>query len=441
MPSDDVVDLLDAAVSSPSSGPILRSLARAAHHASGLKPVLDHIEGLQPIAFDHATRRLVAALLLREEHPRSVLAWAPEERAEDWILRTRALLALDQRNEAVTAYRRAVAIDAGASTEDLDRELTLRDQQSSTAQILNFERPSPIGVPGRNFPEAREQVRFKDVAGLEEVKTQIVRKIIRPFREKRLFDRFRRKAGGGVLLYGPPGCGKTLLARATAGECAARFFSVAIPDILDMYIGESEKRLANVFAEARTCRPAVLFFDEIEAIGAKRRFSESDSKASLVSTFLNEMDGVGANNEGILVLGATNVPWAVDPAFRRPGRFDRTVFVAPPDQVARRAILELSLRERPLSNDIDLNSIVQRTAGFSGADLVNLVETAADLAIEASVSEGDLCPIGSRELAKALREVKPSTSEWLTTARNYAKFSNESGLYNEVVAFLDRYSR
>ena len=154
---------------------------------------------------------------------------------------------------------------------------------------------------------ARERVRFADVAGLEEVKTQIVRKIIRPFREKRLFDRFRKKAGGGVLLYGQHGCGKTLLARATAGECAARFFSVAIPDILDMYIGESEKRLANVFAEARSSRPAVLFFDEIEAIGARRRFSESDSKASLVSTFLNEMDGVGANNEGILVLGATNL--------------------------------------------------------------------------------------------------------------------------------------
>jgi transitional endoplasmic reticulum ATPase len=218
-------------------------------------------------------------------------------------------------------------------------------------------------------------------------------------------------------------------------------FSVAIPDILDMYIGESEKRLANVFAEARSSRPTVLFFDEIEAIGARRRFSESDSKASLVSTFLNEMDGVGANNEGILVLGATNVPWAVDPAFRRPGRFDRTVFVAPPDQVARRAILELSLRDRPVANDIDLGSIVQRTAGFSGADLANLVETAADLAIEASVSEGDLCPISSRELAKALREVKPSTSEWLTTARNYAKFSNESGLYNEVVEFLNRHAR
>jgi len=441
MPSDDVADLLDAAVSSPSSGPILRSLARAAHHASGLKPVIDHIEGLQPLAFDHATRRLVAALLLREEHPRSVLAWVPEELAEDWILRTRALLTLDQRNEAVMAYRRAVAIDAGARTEDLDRELTLRDQQTSTAQILNFERPRPIEVPGWNFPAARERVRFADVAGLEEVKIQIVRKIIRPFREKGLFDRFRRKAGGGVLLYGPPGCGKTLLARATAGECAARFFSVAIPDILDMYIGESEKRLANVFAEARSSRPTVLFFDEIEAIGARRRFSESDSKASLVSTFLNEMDGVGANNEGILVLGATNVPWAVDPAFRRHGRFDRTVFVAPPDQVARLAILELSLRERPVANDIDLGSIVQRTAGFSGADLVNLVETAADLAIEASVSEGDLCPISSRELAKALREVKPSTSEWLTTARNYAKFSNESGLYNEVVEFLNRHAR
>src|SRR5262249_46626480 len=159
----------------------------------------------QPLAFDHATRRLVAALLLREERPRSVLTWVPEELAEDWILRTRALLRLNRRDEAVMAYRRATAINTEARTEDLDRELTLRDQQTPTVQILAFERPRPVEVPGQTFPEAREQVRFADVAGLEEVKTQIARKIIRPFREKGLFDRFRRKAGGGVLLYGPPG--------------------------------------------------------------------------------------------------------------------------------------------------------------------------------------------------------------------------------------------
>ena len=168
-------------------------------------------------------------------------------------------------------------------------------------------------------------------------------------------------------MYGPPGCGKTLLARGTAGECGAKFFNVAITDVLDMYIGESERKLHELFEQARRGAPAVVFFDEIEALGGKRQFSREATSAKLVSQFLTELDGFSQNNHGVLILAATNVPWAVDPAFRRPGRFDRVLFVPPPDQAARQTILDLLLQGRPVSGDIDTRRLASLTSRLSPA--------------------------------------------------------------------------
>jgi SpoVK/Ycf46/Vps4 family AAA+-type ATPase len=216
---------------------------------------------------------------------------------------------------------------------------------------------------------------------------------------------------------------------------------VQIPDVLNAYIGVSEQNLAAVFAEARSRTPSVLFFDEIEALAAKRRYGDNDHRASLVSTFLSEMDGFNRSNEGVLVLAATNVPWAVDPAFRRQGRFDRVLFVPPPDRVARRAILDLLVAGRPCEPGLDLDGLAASTSGFSGADLANVIETACDIAIEDSVSVDKVMPVTTRHLQAARQEVKPTTLEWLSQARNYARFSNEGGLYDDVAAFLDKNMR
>jgi ATP-dependent 26S proteasome regulatory subunit len=277
------------------------------------------------------------------------------------------------------------------------------DSSQPTARILRFVRPgegdeADTGPP----PDRRPSITFGDVGGLDAVKQQIRRKIIAPFEKPGLFQAFRKRSGGGVLMYGPPGCGKTMLARATAGEAKAHFVAVAITDVLDKYFGESERKLAQAFTQARARKPAILFFDELEALASRRRVS-GDIGATVVSTFLSEMDGFAGNGDGVLVIGATNTPWAVDSAFRRPGRFDRVLFVPPPDQPARLAILTMLLADRPLAKGLDVQRFASATSGFSGADLANLVETAVELAIEDSNSSDDLTPVARRHLEAALR--------------------------------------
>lgn len=302
------------------------------------------------------------------------------------------------------------------------------------------EKPVPDEVPDlaryRSAPTT-----FADVVGLGEVKQQIHRKIILPFVQPSLFARFRKRIGGGILMYGPPGCGKTLLARATAGECKAAFYSIAAADVLDMYIGESEQKIRALFDKARQQRPAVLFFDEFEALAGKREYSRGNAGNNMVSQFLTELDGFAQNNEGILVLASTNVPWAIDPAFLRPGRFDRMFFVPPPDREAREAILAHHLRDRPVTPGIDVAGIARSTSGHSGADIANLVEMAADEAIAETLESGSTQSISARHLQAALQAVRPTTTEWLTTARNYARYANDGGRYDDVLEFLKKHGR
>lgn len=371
---------------------------------------------------------------------------AREQTAEALILRARALLDLGREAEGRETY--AAAVEKSAAVEDLSLKARLFAKEAEAAgsgdrpklRVISNDDTETEELQRLLEPEA-EPVSFADVGGLDHVKEQIRKKIILPFEKPALFEKFRKRIGGGILLYGPPGCGKTLLARATAGECGAQFFNVAISDVLDMYIGESEGKLHAIFEQARSHTPAVLFFDEIEALGGKRQHHREATSAKLVSQFLSEMDGFSRNNSGVLVLGATNVPWAVDPAFRRPGRFDRVQFIPPPDQPARAEILDILLRGRPIADGIDTGWIAKHSSGFSGADLENIVETAADNAIEASLEAGDEVPIDDRHLRAALKEVKPTTLEWLTTARNYARYANEGGQYDDVLDFLKSHGK
>jgi SpoVK/Ycf46/Vps4 family AAA+-type ATPase len=240
---------------------------------------------------------------------------------------------------------------------------------------------------------------------------------------------------GGLLLWGPPGCGKTFIARATAGELGARFIAVGLHDVLDMYIGESERKLHEFFDEARENAPSILFFDEIDALGHKRSNLRHSGGRNVVAQFLAELDGFHERDEGVYVFATTNQPWDVDAALRRPGRLDRMLLVLPPDRPARAGILRFHLKERP-TGEVDVDAIAERTDMYSGADLAHLCDSAAEFALEDSLASGTPRPIETADLERALADIRPSTVAWLQLARNYAQFSSEGGAFDELLDYL-----
>jgi SpoVK/Ycf46/Vps4 family AAA+-type ATPase len=220
-----------------------------------------------------------------------------------------------------------------------------------------------------------------------------------------------------------------------AGELGARFISICLHDVLDRYIGQGEKNLHAIFESARRTAPCVLFFDEVDAIGRKRTQLASSSGRGIVVQLLSELDSFGTDNEGVFCMAATNHPWDVDTALRRPGRFDRTLLVPPPDVPAREAILRFHMRERPQA-DIAYAELAGQTRQWSGADLAHLCETSAERALEASIARGAPRPIAMDDFRHALAEIKPSTAPWLETARNYAQFANDGGTYDDLLAYF-----
>lgn len=282
----------------------------------------------------------------------------------------------------------------------------------------------------------RPSLRLDDVAGLDHVKRRLRTSFLAPLENPALRRMYGKSLRGGLLLWGPPGCGKTFLARATAGELGARFIPIGLEDVLDMWLGESERNLHELFVKARENAPCVLFFDEIDALGRKRsHLRHSAGLREVVVQFLSELDGVDRDNEGVFVLAASNHPWDVDSALRRPGRLDRTLLVLPPDRAARVTILELHLRDRPVG-DVDLEAIADKTDLFSGADLAHVCETAAEFALEDSLESGTARPIDAGDLERAVAEIEPSTVPWLQTARNYAEFGGERGTYEDLLTYV-----
>ncbi|MDG1825985.1 MAG: ATP-binding protein [Henriciella sp.] len=314
-------------------------------------------------------------------------------------------------------------------------EIHQTDEQPST----NIVSLRPGSAPAAEATHYGQVVTFDEVGGLDKVKRQIHRKIIRPFENPGMVAKFKRKAGGGVLLYGRPGCGKTMIARAVANEVKAEFTEVRAAEVLDRYIGVAEGRIAEIFEHARANRPHVLFFDEVEALAQRRQFDSGYKVNTVVSVLLTEMDS--DRNEGILMLGATNLPWSLDSAFRRPGRFDRTLFVPPPDKVAREFILKRLLEGRHVSDLLDMENLVVRTGGFSGADLESLVETSVDYALDSSLSPENITLITNEHFEDAFDEVKSTTREWLSEARNFGEYANQSGMYDDLRDFLKKHAR
>lgn len=284
----------------------------------------------------------------------------------------------------------------------------------------------------------RPRLTLAGVGGMAEVKQHLQTAFLAPLRNPELRRMYGKRLNGGLLMYGPPGCGKTFIARALAGELGAGFMSLGIGDVADIYRGGTESNVHEFFRAARRSAPVVVFIDELDALGQRRTMHNSWNE--IVNTLLVELDGVEADNDGVYVLGATNQPWQVDAALRRPGRFDRTLLVLPPDAPAREAIFRHHLQERPVEG-VDLARLAALSEGLTGADIALVCETAVERALMDSVASGTARYVTMGDLLAALRQTPSSIGPWLETARNVVSYGQDDGTFAQLRAYLKSVKR
>ncbi|KUK04086.1 MAG: AAA family ATPase, CDC48 subfamily, partial [Methanosarcinales archeaon 56_1174] len=261
----------------------------------------------------------------------------------------------------------------------------------------------------------KPNVRWTDIGGLDDAKQELIEVVEWPLKYGRLYERLKTKIPKGIMLYGPPGTGKTLLAKAVAAESESNFISVKGPEFLSKWVGESEKAVRETFRKARQAAPCVVFFDELDAITPTRGggFGDSHVTERVISQMLTELDGIEELND-VVVIGATNRPDIIDPALLRPGRFDRMIYVPPPDESARRQIFEIHTRGVPLAEDVDFEKLVNQTEGYTGADIAAVCTEAKMLAIREAIEAGKTSEedvkdlkVAMKHFTEALEKVRP----------------------------------
>lgn len=364
---------------------------------------------------------------------------------------------LEDRGEAERArelYLKAAKLYNDASTlsrDDMDKntQRDLAEHLFARAQALKSSNAvASGGNPGGNkskgtgdessiskddvFLKETPDIGFTDIGGLEDVKEEIRKAIIYPFTHKELYQMYGQKAGEGILLYGPPGCGKTMMAKAAAKECGAEFISVKTSTIVSKWVGASEKNIKQIFDIARQGKRSIIFFDEIDSIATRRSESEDYAKR-VVNELLAQMDGVDTASDDLLVLAATNEPWAIDPALRRPGRFSKLVFVPEPDLEARKAILQIHLKKRPMDDNLDISHLARITDSYSGADLAAICKEAADIPLGEALRGGEPRKISLDDFETVLQKRKPSIVSWYIEAKASVKKTGEEDVFSELV--------
>jgi len=433
--------------------------------ASSHEPVLDSMRAAVQLTPDdpHLRAHLATMLLAASD--------APEDAAEALIHSQRALGIVPDLLPALRAA--AVAADRAGSLELsmsywrlFDALAPGSDGDPGTASADDFRPVAPEERTDQDGKRPADELRavpasgetggsdgpplieaevptmgLDQVGGMHEVKQQLHTMFLGPLLNPALRELYGTSLRGGLLLYGPPGCGKTHIARGLAGELGTRFLHVGLPDVLDMWLGSSERNVHDLFESARQQAPTLVFLDELDVLGGSRSHLRSSPMRGVVAQLLVELDGVGDHNEGLFVLAATNQPWEVDPALRRPGRFDRMVFVAPPDPRARLEILRTHLETRPVERGLDLRRVVDRTEGFSGADLAAVVNGAAQLALTASIASGEARPITRGDIDESLQGRRSSAGPWFDVAKNVVTFANGSGEFDDLRDHLDRRRR
>jgi SpoVK/Ycf46/Vps4 family AAA+-type ATPase len=436
MMNDTIKNLEEALALSPDNVPLRLHLAElmlaekiyagaAQHFAEVLQKSYGNTKAQTGLAnCYYNTGKFSAAIIIYEQLQHQL-------NTDDNIRFVKCLIKENSLQEAGAVYQKIIAANPSFKDEEIDNYLRMPSHSGSG---INGDEETFSDEDSLYFME-KPNVKFADVGGMQRIKNEISLKIIQPLKNPELYKAFGKKIGGGILLYGPPGCGKTFIAKASAGEIDAKFINIGLHDILDMWIGNSEKNLHEIFELARQNTPCVLFFDEADAMGASRSDLKQSAMRHVINQFLAEMDGVGANNEGVLILAATNAPWSVDAAFRRPGRFDRVIFVEPPDEKSREEILKSVLKGKPVG-EVDIKKVAQAIPEYSGADINAIVDIATEEKLQASMEAGSIQPINTKDLIKAAKQHRPTTAEWFATARNYALYANESGLYDDILKYM-----
>jgi transitional endoplasmic reticulum ATPase len=315
--------------------------------------------------------------------------------------RVMTALSKQAKTDSLAEARRATA----EKLLDLARDCEQAKQQRRSPDAPNPKAEATRQTDGDKASNAHDwlvrekpNVKFGDVAGLDDVKTDIKLKMLYPFEHPELAQRFGIRAGGGILFYGPPGTGKTLLARATAGELDAAFFVVSPAEILSKWVGEAEQNIKKLFEAARGEKRSIIFIDEIEALVPARRDDGNGVMQRVVPQILQSVEGFSKSKDSsILLMGATNVPWQLDPAMLRPGRFDEKIYIPLPDAAARLKLLEINLGKRPLADDVNLADLVDRLTGYSGADIRYICDRAAVIPFMKAVA-GDTDEVISRDI-------------------------------------------
>jgi SpoVK/Ycf46/Vps4 family AAA+-type ATPase len=273
---------------------------------------------------------------------------------------------------------------------------------------LNYQGKGGDADLSKFFPVEKPNIKFDDVAGLQNVKDEINRTIIQPLKFPELYKKYKKKMGGGILLYGVPGTGKTMIAQAIATEINAVFYSIKCSDLVSKFVGDSEQNVRNLFIEARKHPVSIIFFDEFEALGTKRD-SYSTVMKRLVPELLSQIQGFEKSKNLLLVIAASNRPWDIDTAFLRPGRFEVAIHVPLPDKVARKKIIETKLRDIPMNADVSIDEMVDLTEGFNGADVSDsFIERLKDFPIQRAIAENKESPITKEDVLKTAKIVKSS---------------------------------
>ncbi|MFL6102198.1 MAG: AAA family ATPase [Actinomycetes bacterium] len=365
-------------------------------------------------------------------------------------------------NQALRLHVAAVLLEAGRAAESLEQSSAVLALEPGQRQAVELAGRATAALPEAALsasapyltaaPEPQHRgatvdqwvlgeveeprTTLADVAGMPAIKRWLSTAFLSSLRDPQMRRLFGRSLRGGLLMYGPPGCGKTFLARALAGELEAGFLGIDLAHVVDMWLGYSRRSIHEIFETARAAAPCLLYLDQLDAIGPRRAGRRHSIGRGVVDQLVAELYSASEEHEGVFVVAATEHPWDVDSLLRQPGRLDHRLLVLPPDLQAREAIIRSVLAGRPLAEDLDLAGLAARTDGYSAADLAQLCESAAAAALEASIVSNSSRPIAMADFTRGLHELRPSTPPWFELARDYARFAAEPGSYDDLVSYL-----